>query len=138
MGRRGVRQRNHPRKVRTMGENDLLILIVDDEPEMCWALEHILHKSGQRVIKALSGREALRLSKEHQPSLAFVDAKLPDMEGLELARRLRELAGDLRIVMVSGYFYRDDEAVQKALSEKVISDFIGKPFKNEDILETLP
>jgi len=121
-----------------MGKNDLLILIVDDEPEMCWALEHILRKPGQRVVRALSGQEALTLAQAHRPVLAFVDAKLPDMEGLELARRLHQLAGDLRIVMVSGYFYRDDEVVQKALSEKVIADFIGKPFKNEDILKALP
>lgn len=120
-----------------MGKDDRLILIVDDEPEMCWALEQILSKSGRRVIKALSGGEALRLAEAHKPALAFVDAKLPDMEGLELARRLRQMAGDLRIVMVSGYFYKDDEAVQKALSEKIITDFIGKPFINEDILKCL-
>lgn len=121
-----------------MQENRSLILIVDDEPEMCWALEHILSKSGRRVIRALSGQEALDLAGAHQPVLAFVDAKLPDMEGLELARRLRELVPGLRIVMVSGYFYQDDEAVQRALSEKVITHFIGKPFNNEDILKSLP
>ncbi|RJX35698.1 MAG: response regulator [Desulfarculus sp.] len=121
-----------------MGKDDQLILIVDDEPEMCWALEHILRKTGRRVIKALSGQEALRLAEAHNPALAFVDAKLPDMEGLELAGRLRELASGLRIVVVSGYFYKDDDAVQKALSEKIIADFISKPFKNEDILRSLP
>ncbi len=121
-----------------MGESRHLILIVDDEPEMCWALEHILSKSGCRVIKALSGQDALSLAEAHEPVLAFVDAKLPDMEGLELARRMRELAPNLRIVMVSGYFYRDDEAVQRALSEKIIAGFIGKPFNNEDILSSLP
>jgi len=121
-----------------MGKKNSLILIVDDEPEMCWALENILSKTGWRVVKALSGLEALRLAETHELALAFVDAKLPDMEGLELARRLREIAPGLRIVMVSGYFYKDDDAVQKALSEKIIADFIGKPFKNEDILRSLP
>lgn len=121
-----------------MSKTDQLILIVDDEPEMCWALEYILKKSGGQVIKALRGEEALHLAKSHKLALAFVDAKLPDMEGLELARRLRESAAGLPIVMVSGYFYRDDEAVQKALAEGVITDFIGKPFVNEDILKTLP
>jgi len=114
-----------------------LILIVDDEPEMCWALEHILNKAGRRVIKASRGLDALRLAEAHKPALVFVDAKLPDMEGLELARLLRQTACGLRIVMVSGYFYKDDEAVQKALSEKTITDFVGKPFMNDDILKYL-
>lgn len=120
-----------------MQNENQLILIVDDEPEMCWALEHILNKTGRRVIKALSGLDALKLAAAHQPALVFVDAKLPDMEGLELARRLHQIVDDLRIVMVSGYFYKDDDAVQKALSEKIITDFVGKPFINEDILKCL-
>jgi len=41
---------------------------------------------------------------------------------------------DVRIVMISGYFYRDDVSVQKAIEEGLISDFISKPFQNDEIL----
>jgi len=69
--------------------------------------------------------------------LAFLDAKLPDMEGLDLARRIRKLDPAVPIVMISGYFYRDDDAIQKAVAEGLISSFIGKPFDHDEILKAI-
>jgi DNA-binding NtrC family response regulator len=114
-----------------------LILIVDDEPDMGWALEHLLNRRGFATRKALSAREAMNLLGQHRFSCAFLDAKLPDMDGLELARRIRELAPGTRIIMVSGYFYRDDVSIQEAISQKLIIDFISKPFLQEEILRVL-
>ena len=110
-----------------------LILIVDDEPDMCWALEHLLNKRGYTTRKALSAQEALKLMDQHRFACAFLDAKLPDMDGLELARRIREIAPETRIIMVSGYFYRDDVFIQDAISHGLIRDFISKPFLQEEI-----
>jgi len=114
-----------------------LILIVDDEPDMCWALEHLLHTQGYVTRKALTALEALKLMERHRFACAFLDAKLPDMDGLELARRIRERAADTRIFMVSGYFYRDDVSIQEAISQGLIIDFISKPFLQEEILRVL-
>ncbi|HZK14676.1 MAG TPA: response regulator [Desulfobaccales bacterium] len=114
-----------------------LILIVDDEPDMCWALEHLLNKKGYVTRKALSAQEALKLMEEHRFACAFLDAKLPDMDGLELARRIRERAPDMRLLMVSGYFYRDDVSIQEAIAQGVIVDFISKPFLQAEILRVL-
>jgi CheY-like chemotaxis protein len=114
-----------------------LILIVDDEPDMCWTLEHLLNSQGFATRKALSAQEALNLMERHRFACAFLDAKLPDMDGLELARRLRKIAPDTRIIMVSGYFYRDDVSIQDAISQGLIRDFISKPFLQEEILKTL-
>ena len=113
------------------------ILIVDDEPDMCWALEHLLHRQGYVTRKALTALEALKLMERHRFACAFLDAKLPDMDGLELARRIRERAPDMRILMVSGYFYRDDVSIQEAIAQGVIIDFISKPFLQEEILKAL-
>ena len=114
-----------------------MILIVDDEPDMCWALEHLLNKQGFVTRKALSAQEALKLMEQHRFACAFLDAKLPDMDGLELARRIREIAPDIRIMMVSGYFYRDDVSIQEAISQGLIIGFISKPFLQEEILRVL-
>jgi DNA-binding NtrC family response regulator len=116
-----------------MKRKDKPFLIVDDEPDMCWALQHILKGAGINSEKAFSGCEALELVKPDRFQLAFVDAKLPDMEGLELARRLREIDPSIRIVMISGYFYREDVEVQKALVGEVICGFVGKPFLHDEI-----
>jgi DNA-binding NtrC family response regulator len=114
-----------------------LILIVDDEPDMGWALEHLLNRRGFATRKALSAREAMNLLGQHRFACAFLDAKLPDMDGLELARHIREIAPGTRIIMVSGYFYRDDVSIQEAISQKLIIDFISKPFLQEEILRVL-
>jgi len=114
-----------------------LILIVDDEPDMCWALEHLLNKRGYATCKALTALEALKLMEQHRFACAFLDAKLPDMDGLELARRIRERAPDMRILMVSGYFYRDDVSIQEAIAQGIIIDLISKPFLQEEILRVL-
>lgn len=114
-----------------------LILIVDDEPDMCWALEHLLHSQGLVTRKALSGGEALQLLERHRFACAFLDAKLPDLDGLELARQILAIAPGTQIIMVSGYFYRDDVSIQEAISQRLIRGFISKPFLRAEILEVL-
>jgi DNA-binding NtrC family response regulator len=120
-----------------MTDQGKLILIVDDEPDMCWALEHLLNKQGFATRKGLSAQEGLNLMGQLQFTYAFLDAKLPDMDGLELARRIREIAPDICIVMVSGYYYQDDDSIQAAISRGLIEVFINKPFLQEEILKAL-
>lgn len=112
-------------------------LIVDDEPDMCWALEHILKKNGFPSKRALTGQEALTLMQTDRFRLVFLDAKLPDMEGLDLARQIRKGDPAIPIVMISGYFYRDDDDVQNAVAEGLINGFIGKPFDHDEILKAI-
>lgn len=114
-----------------------LFLIVDDEPDMCWALEHILGKNGLASKKAFTGSEALDLMEGNRFRVAFLDAKLPDMEGMELAGQIRKRDPAVRIMMISGYFYRDDDAVQKAVAKGLINGFIGKPFNHDEILKAV-
>ena len=114
-----------------------IYLIVDDEPDMCWALRNLLAQNNISSQNALNGRQAIELIKNFDFKAVLVDAKLPDMEGLDLAKEIRRIAPDLRILMVSGYFYRDDQAIRKALDEGLLSGFISKPFQNHEILLAL-
>lgn len=108
-------------------------LIVDDEPGVCWALERILSAGGILSVVTPSAHEALSLARRERFLLAFIDAKLPDGEGLELARRMREAAPGLRTVLISGYYYPDDSAVVAALAAGVIDGFVSKPFRHDEI-----
>ena len=112
-------------------------LIVDDEPEMCWILEQVLKRSGYNCLKALSGQEAMAIAEITDVLLVFLDAKLPDIEGLELARRIDRCHPDSNIVMISGCHCQDDEDIEKALSSGLIRHFISKPFDNEEILQII-
>lgn len=120
-----------------MQERGKIFLIVDDEPDMCWALENLLRKSGFISKKAGNGAEAIALIGENSFQLALLDAKLPDIEGLELARHIVAIDPRVSIVMVSGYFYRDDASIQQAMAEGLISGFISKPFDHEEIVNVV-
>jgi two-component system, OmpR family, response regulator len=110
-----------------------ICLIVDDEPDTCWALEHVLRKQGLRTRRALSAEHALREVQQRPYTLTLLDAKLPDMDGLELARRIRAIDPGILIIVVSGYFYQDAPTIQEAQASQLIQDFVAKPFQHEEI-----
>ena len=115
----------------------LRILVVDDEEDMCWALRRILETEGHAPTIARSAKEALRLARQEAFDLAFVDVKLPDMDGLDLAARLRTVSPRMPCTLLSGYLYHDDVSVQAGLSEGLIHHFIGKPFLLSEIRDAL-
>jgi len=127
---------NH-RGINKMKNQDEVFLIVDDEPDMCWALENILKKNGFCSKKALNGREALELVNQNCFRLVFLDAKLPDMEGLQLAKKIRDIDPSVRIIMVSGYFYRDDTDILNAEKQGLINGFIAKPFLHNQVMKII-
>jgi CheY-like chemotaxis protein len=112
-------------------------LIIDDEPDMCWVLENILTGLGLVSKKALSGQQALELFQRFRFKSVFLDAKLPDIDGLELARQIRRYDNEVTVIMISGYYYRDDTDVQRAIEEGLISGFISKPFQHYEISKVL-
>ncbi len=114
-----------------------IYLIVDDEPDMCWALQNLLAQNSILSQNALNGHQALELIRKTEFRAVLVDAKLPDIEGLDLAEKIHEIAPDAKIFLVSGYFYKDDPRIKNALDEKHISGFISKPFQNQEILTAL-
>ncbi|MFH0809398.1 MAG: response regulator [Pseudomonadota bacterium] len=120
-----------------MNHNSGPFLIVDDESEICWALERILTKKGGVCQTALNAKEAIALAQRQPFRMAFLDAKLPDIDGLDLARRLRESDPHLAIVIVSGYLYQDDPAIEGALHSGLISAFVAKPFAHGEILRVI-
>jgi CheY-like chemotaxis protein len=111
------------------------ILIIDDEEDMCWVISHILESQGQSIVTASSGEEACRKLSEGCYSLVFLDAKMPDMDGLDVARFAKTLSNEKpKIIMISGYHYANDPIICNAIEEGLITGFLSKPFTNEEIL----
>ena len=113
------------------------ILVVDDEPEICWAIETIVKRVGCEPVTAFLARTALELVQSTEFQLAFVDAKLPDMDGIELVRRLTELQAGLPVVLISAYISLDDRRVQRLMDAGAISAFVPKPYMNEQIRQLI-
>jgi DNA-binding response OmpR family regulator len=115
-----------------------VVLVVDDDPDICWALEHVLWGLGAKCVRALDGQSALQAARDHRLALALLDAKgLPDIDGLELAGTIRAADPGVPILVVSGYFYRDDPAIQAALEQGLIHGFIEKPFSHREVVEAM-
>jgi CheY-like chemotaxis protein len=114
------------------------ILIVDDEPDMCWVISHIIQSQGLHVITSCSGEDACFKLMHGEFSFVFLDAKLPDMDGLEVARRASTMVqGRPCVILVSGYHYYDDPVVRHAIAEGIICGFLAKPFTNKDLINML-
>jgi CheY-like chemotaxis protein len=109
------------------------ILIVDDEPDMCWALANILRPVGYDVTTTTTGAEALELLNGRPYNAAFVDAKLPDLDGLELVAEIQRRSPHTAVVLISGYFYGEDRAITEGLRAGLFVGFIAKPFDLEDV-----
>jgi len=114
-----------------------VVLVVDDDPDICWALDHLLGGLGARCIRALDCQGALQAARLNRPALVLLDAKLPDMDGLVVARQIRCAAPGIPILMVSGYFYKDDPAIQAALEQGLICGFVEKPFSHTAIIAAM-
>ncbi|MGO9201928.1 MAG: response regulator [Limisphaerales bacterium] len=112
-------------------------LIVDDEPDLCWALGHLLTSNGLPCHTAQTAQGALDLMKTHHFQLAFLDITLPDMNGLNLARCLRKLDPLLPIVILSGYLPNEAAAAAAARHEGLICAYFNKPFVHEEILHVV-
>jgi DNA-binding NtrC family response regulator len=110
------------------------ILVVDDDQDMCWVLEAALAALGYVVKTVGTAESAISSVADHAFPVAFVDARLPDMDGLRLVEELRGLRPAMRIIMISGYYLEDDARILKAMRESRIDGFLAKPFQIETIV----
>jgi len=109
------------------------ILVVDDELGARQSLEVIL-EDDYRVLSAESGREALEVLQRESIDLILLDVNMPDMDGLEVLRRIREQDEALDVIMVSAL-----NLARKAVDAIKLGayDYITKPYEPEDILSTV-
>lgn len=93
------------------------VLVVDDNPDHLELLADLLELHGYAVAKARDASEALRIAEEHKPDACVIDIGLPDMDGYELARKLRHIpeTRNSRLIAVTGYGSKaDGEAFEAA------------------------
>jgi two-component system, OmpR family, KDP operon response regulator KdpE len=108
----------------------LKILVVDDEPPIRKLLRMGLAAQGYEVLDAPNGKAALELLAS-KPDLVILDLGLPDIDGLELLRRIRQSHEGLPVVVLSS---RDDEAGKVAALDLGADDYVTKPFGMEELL----
>src|SRR5712664_4590172 len=109
------------------------ILIIEDEPPIRRVLYATLQASGYQVIAATTGQEGFSQAATRQPALILLDLGLPDLDGLEVTRRLREWA-TMPIIILSA---RGRESDKIAALDAGADDYVTKPFGMGELLARL-
>ncbi|NEQ51245.1 MAG: response regulator [Leptolyngbya sp. SIO3F4] len=122
------------------GQPDYRMLIVDDEPDNCLVMLDFLRPVGISVRQANNGQEAIEIWREWQPHLIWMDLRMPEMDGYEATRRIREEVERIReekcpviIALTASVF----EGKQELMLQAGFDDFVLKPFQEERIWEKI-
>ncbi|MGD6807829.1 MAG: response regulator [Candidatus Bathyarchaeia archaeon] len=110
------------------------ILVVDDDETIRTTMKVILQDEGYQVDLAASGKEAIQKTQEKSYNIALLDIRLPDMEGVELLKLLKDGVPRTRKIMVTGY-----PSMQNAISalNKNADAYLLKPVDVEKLLSTV-
>jgi two-component system KDP operon response regulator KdpE len=106
------------------------ILVIDDEPAQLRMTEQILAGKGYEVIKAGSGQEAVRLFYERKPDLVLLDVMMPEIDGWQTCRLIREIS-DVPVIMLTGKRCSEDDIVRGL--ECGADEYLVKPLGNREL-----
>ena len=109
------------------------LLIVDDEPQIQAMLRIALGSAGYDILPALTGRDAIRLAASAAPDAVILDLGLPDMDGKEVLRDIRQFS-KVPVIILSA---RDREAEKVAALDLGADDYVEKPFGVSELLARL-
>jgi len=107
------------------------ILVVDDEPSQLRLAEQVLAGKGYEVYKAGSGQEAVRILYERKPDLVLLDVMMPEIDGWQTCRLIREVS-DAPVIMVTGKRCSEDDIVRGL--ECGADEYLAKPVGNRELL----
>lgn len=113
-----------------MTDVPIRILVIEDEPQMQKLLRMSLTSEGYRVVEASKGQEGIDLARTHNPDLVLLDLGLPDMDGTEVTKALREWSAK-PIIVISARGQEEDKI--RALDVGA-DDYLTKPFATGELM----
>lgn len=111
-----------------------LVLIIDDEHDFRAICTHVLERGGYDTAAAADGTTGLAAFGDRRPDLVILDGNLPDLDGIEVCRRLRKLPGGAKVPVLMCTVRSAVVSIQDGLDAGV-TDYVLKPFEMEDLLE---
>lgn len=113
-------------------EKEIKVLVVDDEADFAQPMAFWLKSKGYSVLAASSGEAGIKLIKENNPDIVFLDLTMPVMDGAETLKRVREFNKDLPIIIISAHV---DDPRMAGIRPYVIS---GVFYKGKEFSELAP
>jgi len=114
-----------------------LILIVDDLPDTIQALQRVLIAHGHEVLTAADGVEALQQLQNHSIDIMILDIHLPNKDGIEVLREVRQLALPTKIIAMSGGGIAADFGILEIAKNLGASATLKKPFGMQDLMQVI-
>jgi DNA-binding NtrC family response regulator len=108
------------------------ILIVDDEKGIRELFAEVLHRAGHTVVTAGDGLAGIEVARGGDIDIAFLDIKMPGLNGVETLKEVRGTSPQTKVVMITGY--ARDELVNEALKMDVFA-CLAKPFSVRDVVD---
>ena len=112
-----------------MTEHDRAAVVIEDDPDVRALLSELLQQSGFAVTDCSAGADGLRAVRERDPDLVTLDLNLPDLDGIEVCRRLRETS-EAYVIMLTA---RPDEIDRLVGLETGADDYLTKPFSPREL-----
>ena len=106
------------------------ILIIDDEPAILESLGIFLRKMNHTVYQAATGKQGLKQFEQQHPDIVILDIHLPDLNGLEILRRIQQHEWLAKVIMITAY--QDMDTTIQAMKDGAY-DYIHKPLDIEEI-----
>jgi CheY-like chemotaxis protein len=123
------------RTIRVSGRPDDMnkktILVAEDEDSNYELVKIVLHKR-YRLIRAHNGIEAVTLNEEEHPDLILMDIRMPEMNGLDATRIIKEVDSHTPVIALSAYAFEENIREAKIAG---CDEFMAKPFKVENLIE---
>ena len=112
--------------------NDMKLILVAEDEDSNYELVKIVLAKRYKLLRAKNGIEAVTFCEEEHPDMVLMDIRMPDMNGLDATRIIKEVNSDIPVVALSAYAFEDNIREAKAAG---CDDFLAKPFRVEDLIE---
>ena len=112
----------------------LSILVIDDESVICDACRLVLAEKGHRVDHCLTGNAGLQAIEGGQYDLILLDVKLPDVDGMEILKSVREKGSGPVVIVMTGYSTMSNALQAMKLGA---ADYLAKPFTDDELVEAV-
>jgi len=111
-----------------------IVLVVDDDRVLADTLADILRKHGYRPVALYSGEEAVELARRFRPDVLLSDIRMSRLDGIEAARRIRELHPNCRVILFTA---QTVSAAMRQTIDRLGFELLQRPLRPEDVLAAL-
>jgi FixJ family two-component response regulator len=125
---------NQQEKVSTMGENRIMIYVIDDEKSVRRAIHLLLRSAGFTVQTFASAEEFLESSSPIDKAVLILDMRMPGMTGLDLMEKIASRKSGIKIIAITGF---DDEITRERARQLGAVAFFRKPVDDQALIDTI-